>query len=165
MKVSNNKIISIHYTVTDDNEVVVDSNMEFEPLTYLHGAGNILPALEQQLEGAVETEVRNIMLMPCQAYGNYDSGLVVIIDKNIFWNSTEGLEPGMRINTSDGNEVEIIKVLSNKLVVNHNHPLAGKRLHFIVRVERIRTATGKELLSGRPMSADEWCGPDCSCYF
>jgi len=164
MKVFKNNIISIHYIVTDDDGVVVDSNTNFAPLQYLQGAGNILPSLEHQLEGAIETEVRKITLMPHQAYGNYNNGLVAAIDKNNFPDSDNTLQPGMMLIMSGGREVEVLEVLPDKIIVNGNHPLAGKQLHFTVTIEEIRPATDKELLSGQSLEADEICGPNCSCY-
>lgn len=164
MKVSKNNIISIHYIVTDNDGIVVDSNTNFAPLKYLQGAGNILLSLEDQLEGAIETEVRKITLMPHQAYGNYNNELVAAIDKNIFPDGGNTLKPGKMLIMSDGREVEVIEVFPDKIIVNGNHPLAGKQLHFTVTVEEIRPATAKELLSGQSLEADEICGTNCSCH-
>ena len=163
MKVSDNKIISIHYIVTDDEGIVVDSNTDFEPLDYLQGAGNILPALEHALEGAVIAEIKDIILTPEQAYGYYDQRLITTIYKNTLHDTTVALKAGTIMTLANGSEAEIVEVLPDKIILNANHPFAGKRLHFKVTVKGIRPATGQELLAGLATITEEACGADCSC--
>lgn len=163
MNVSKNKIVSIHFTVTDNEGIVVDSNLNFEPLQYLHGSGNLLYSLEQALAGAQDMEVRDIILDPKDAYGNYDENLEVKLDKKLFHEGVDDMQQGTIIQTPGGNEAELIDVLPGEIIVNGNHPLAGKRLHYKVTITGIRQATAKELISGSPHHNGEVCGPGCSC--
>ncbi|MEO5995167.1 MAG: peptidylprolyl isomerase [Chitinophagaceae bacterium] len=163
MVVTKNKMVSIRYSVTDAEGIIVDSNTEFEPLHYLHGAGNILPALEYALEGAREMEEKQVILLPRQAYGEYNEKLVVAVNKEAFQGSLDTAEPGMTVEDIDGHILEIMEILPDKVIVNGNHPLAGKVLHFKLCVSAIREATERELISGQPEQEDEVCGSGCCC--
>lgn len=163
MEVADGKIISIHYIVTDDEGIVADSNLNFEPLDYLQGAGDILPALEHVLEGAVEDEVRNITLMPDQTYGYYDQRLTTTVYNTEIHDTTIALKAGMIMTLDNGSEAVIIEVLPDKIIVDANHPFAGKRLHFNITIKGIRPATGQEQLAGLAQATENVCGADCSC--
>ena len=163
MLVSKNKIVSIRYSVTDAEGITVDSNVDFEPLDYLHGAGNILPALENMLEGASEMEEKQVILLPQQAYSEYNENLVVAVSKDAFQGNLDMAKPGMTVEDMDGRILEIMEILPDKIIVNGNHPFAGKVLHFKVYVSAIREATEQELISGQPEQRDNGCGPGCCC--
>ena len=148
MKVSNDKVVSIHYLATDESGNIVDSNEGQEPLEYLHGYNNILEGLENALTGLGEQEETKIILEPENAYGDYDSKLVFEVEKSQFSEDAGALDVGTMVQSSDGMELTVTKIEGNKVTLDANHPLAGKRLHFNVKIKKIREATSEEIDHG-----------------
>ena len=130
MVVTKNNVISIYYSVIDMDGNEIDSNKEFEPLQYLHGGENIMPSLEAALEGAVINEERKITLEPHQAYGDYNDQLVVSVDKEKFPANLGHPEKGMIVDINEGGEMMVVALEGNKVILDGNHPLAGKTLHY-----------------------------------
>ena len=164
MVVTKNNIISIYYSVTDMDGNMIDSNKEFEPLQYLHGGENILPSVEAALEGAVLNEERAVTLEPNQAYGDYNDQLVISLDKEKFPSHLGHPEKGMIVDIDEGSEMIVIALKDDKVILDGNHPLAGKTLYFSVKVVSIREATTDELRQKHPLTQqNEICGPGCCC--
>ena len=164
MIVTKNNIISIYYSVTDLDGNEIDSNKEFEPLQYLHGGENILPSIEAALEGAVINEEREVILEPHQAYGDYNDQLIVSVNKEKFPAHLGHPEQGMILDIDEGGEMIVIALKDDKVILDGNHPLAGKTLHFSVKVVSIREATTDELQQKHPLTQQkEICGPGCCC--
>lgn len=164
MVVTKNSIISIYYSVTDMDGNEIDSNKEFAPLQYLHGGENILPFLETALEGAVINEEREVTLRPHQAYGDYNEQLVISVDKEKFPAKLGHPEQGMIVNIDEGGEMVVIALKDGKVILDGNHSLAGKTLHFSVKVVAVREATTDELQQKHPLKQQtEICGPGCCC--
>ena len=164
MIVTKNNIISIYYSVTDMDGNMIDSNKEFEPLQYLHGGENILPSIEAALEGAVINEEREVILEPHQAYGDYNDQLIVSVNKEKFPAHLGHPEQGMIVDIDEGGEMIVIALKDDKVILDGNHPLAGKTLHFSVKVVSVREATTDELQQKHPLTQQkEICGPGCCC--
>ncbi len=164
MVVTKNSIISIYYSVTDMDGNEIDSNKEFEPLQYLHGGENILPSLEASLEGTVINEEREVTLEPHQAYGDYNDQLIVSVNKEKFPAHLGHPEQGMIVDIDEGGEMIVIALKDDKVILDGNHPLAGKTLHFSVKVVSVREATLDELQQKHPLTQQkEICGPGCCC--
>lgn len=164
MVVTKNNIISIYYIVTDLDGNEIDSNKEFEPLQYLHGGENILPSIEAALEGAVINEEREVILEPHQAYGDYNDQLIVSVNKEKFPAHLGHPEQGMIVDIDEGGEMIVIALKDDKVILDGNHPLAGKTLHFSVKVVSVREATTDELQQKHPLTQQkEICGPGCCC--
>ncbi len=150
MQVSENKVVSFHYTLKDDAGEVLDSSEGRDPLTYLHGAGNIIPGLEKALEGKDAGDHVEVSVAPEEAYGNRNDALVQSVPRSAFEGVDEIL-PGMQFQAQTPNGVQIltvVKVEDDTVVVDGNHPLAGKTLHFSVDITDIRDATAEELAHG-----------------
>lgn len=159
MTIQANTVVSIHYTLTDDDGVQLDSSQGKEPLTYLHGAGNIIPGLEDALEGKKAGDSLKVAIQPAEAYGEYQDGLVQQVPRELF-DQGQDLQPGMRFQAQTDNgpmSVIITDVTDDSVSVDANHPLAGKTLHFDVSVETLRNATDEEVSHGHPHSEDG-CG-------
>lgn len=164
MVVTKNNIISIYYIVTDLDGNEIDSNKEFEPLQYLHGGENILPSIDAALEGAVINEEREVILEPHQAYGDYNDQLIVSVNKEKFPAHLGHPEQGMIVDIDEGGEMIVIALKDDKVILDGNHPLAGKTLHFSVKVVSVREATTDELQQKHPLTQQkEICGPGCCC--
>lgn len=150
MKIENNKVVSINYTLRNDAGEVLDSSEGREPLAYIHGMGNIIPGLESQLLGKSAGDSLKVSIPPSEAYGEYDLSQVVQVSRSQFEGAPE-LKVGMRFTaTSDqGYQVVTITNINDDVVtIDGNHPLAGKTLHFDVTVVDVRDASPDELSHG-----------------
>ena len=164
MVVTKNNIISIYYSVTDVDGNEIDSNKEFEPLQYLHGGENILPSVEAALGGAMINEEIEVTLQPHQAYGDYNDQLVISLDKEKFSAQFGHPEQGMIVDIDEGGEMVVIALKDNKVILDGNHPLAGKTLHYSAKIVAVREATTDELHQKHPLTQQkEICGPGCCC--
>src|SRR5688500_3276594 len=93
--VSTGKVVSIHYTLTDDAGTVLDSSDGRAPLDYLHGAGNIVPGLEEQLTGKTPGTHLKVEVAPEAGYGVHDPRGVQRVPRDSFPDDME-LESGMQ---------------------------------------------------------------------
>jgi len=149
MQVENRKAVTINYTLKDEAGEVLDSSEGREPLSYLHGVGNIVPGLEKALEGKQVGDALTVTVAPEEGYGPRDDRQIRNIPVRKL---PEGkVEVGMRfrIQTDQGYLVATVTALrGDYATVDANHPLAGKTLHFAVTVVGIRDATEEELTHG-----------------
>jgi FKBP-type peptidyl-prolyl cis-trans isomerase SlyD len=151
-------VVGLIYDMCDKDGKILETRSPSNPLFYVHGANMILPLLEDALTGQKEGFTVKLMLRPQDAFGDYRSDLVTIVDK-IHFPPHLNLQCGMRFDTigPDGKAitVEIKKIESNQVTIDGNHPLAGKELHFDLKVHLIRPATPEELQSQRPAQPPE----------
>nr|BAL53172.1 FKBP-type peptidyl-prolyl cis-trans isomerase SlyD [uncultured Gammaproteobacteria bacterium] len=150
MQVSENKVVSIHYTLTNDAGEVIDTSVGRAPLSYLHGAGNLIPGLEKALEGKACGDHIDVSLAPEEAYGQRDEALIQVVPKSTF-EGIEEIEPGMQFQaqTPAGRQIlTVVEVYDDEVVIDGNHPLAGETLHFSVEITEVREATEEELAHG-----------------
>jgi FKBP-type peptidyl-prolyl cis-trans isomerase SlyD len=150
MQISDKKVVSIHYTLTNDKGEVLDSSSGKEPLSYLHGNKNIIIGLENALAGKDVGAKFNITVPPEEAYGIHNESLIQVIPKNVF-QGIENIEAGMQFQAKSEQGVQIVtvtKVDGDKITVDGNHALAGETLTFDVEVTDIREATKEELQHG-----------------
>ena len=148
MKITKNIVVTIHYTLTDDNSEVIDSSQGGEPLTYLHGHGGIIPGLEAELEGKMLDDAFKVSIQPDLAYGVIDKNLIFRINRSSFADS-KNIKTGMQVRgqlTKEGPSMIFwVKEVNNEdIVLDGNHPLAGQTLHFDVKVIELRNATKKK---------------------
>lgn len=148
-KIGAKQVVEIHYTLRDENGETIDSSREAEPLSYLHGEGQIVPGLEQALDGkAVGEEVR-LTVKPEDGYGARDPQRIFDVPRDQF---DFEVTPGDTVHAQMPNgamvPLQIVEVGEEKVKVDGNHPLAGKILDFEVEVMSIRPATAEELSHG-----------------
>lgn len=147
-----NSVVSIHYTLTDEDGAQLDSSQGSDPLVYLHGAGNIIPGLENALSGKAVGDNLKVTIEPAEAYGEYQDAMVQSVPRQLF-DANQDLQPGMRFQAQTDNgpmSVVITEVNEETVSVDANHPLAGKTLHFDVTVTDLRDATDDEKAHGHP---------------
>ena len=148
--VKDGQVVSVEYTLRVDGKVI-DSSSEAEPLEYLHGAGNIIPGLERELEGLSVGGSRSVVVAPADGYGELDEEAYIEAPKSEFPKDMP-LEPGveMELTGPDGHPMyaRIERLEGENVVLNMNHPLAGAELHFEVKVIRVRDATCEEMDHG-----------------
>jgi FKBP-type peptidyl-prolyl cis-trans isomerase SlyD len=149
MEIADKKAVTIHYTLKDDEGEVLDSSEGQEPLTYLHGEGNIVPGLEAALAGKKEGDAIQATLTPEQGYGERDDGNVRNIPLRKLPDGKAKVGMRYRIQTEEGYQVALVTaVRGDYATIDANHPLAGKTLHFDVKVVGVRDATAEELEHG-----------------
>ncbi|SEE61110.1 FKBP-type peptidyl-prolyl cis-trans isomerase [Pseudomonas coleopterorum] len=151
MLIAANKAVSIEYTLTNDAGEVIDSSAGGAPLVYLQGAGNIIPGLEKALEAKQVGDDLDVAIEPEDAYGEYAAELVSTLSRSMF-EGVDELEVGMQFHASapDG-QMQIVTIRDldgDDVTVDGNHPLAGQRLHFKVKVVDIRDASQEEVAHG-----------------
>ena len=156
MKIADDCVVSIHYKLTDDKGEQIDSSEGQEPLSYLHGAGNVIQGLEDALTGHAVGDHLEVKLQPEDGYGEFDAELVQSVPRSSFQGIDE-LAPGMQFQTEDEDGqrmlVTVQEVSDEAVVVNGNHPLAGVVLNFDVTITDIREATAEELDHGHAHGA------------
>ena len=138
MRITENRVVGIEYTLTDDDGQVLETSEGCEPLCYLHGADAIAPGLEKELEGKEVGDQLQVAITPEEGYGHRDEELQQQVDRDQF-EEVEDLEVGMQFQVdSDGGPllVTVIDVADDMVTVDANHPLAGVNLNFAVTVAR-----------------------------
>jgi FKBP-type peptidyl-prolyl cis-trans isomerase SlyD len=151
MLIGSEKVVLIHYTLTDDSGQVLDSSSGRDPLAYLHGKGNIIPGLEKALEGKQAGDKLNVAVQPAEGYGERDERLVQDVPREAFENVDE-VNPGMQFQAQNeqgqARIVTVTKVADDLITIDANHPLAGANLNFDVEVTEVREPTAEELEHG-----------------
>ncbi len=151
MQIEKNKVVSIHYTLTDNAGKVIDSSDGRDPLLYIQGIGNIIPGLEEALEGKSKADKLDVTVSPDKGYGNRDERMVQSIPRSNI-DGIEDIQIGMQLQAQspDGQMslLTVTKVEDETVTVDGNHPLAGETLNFAVEIVDIRDATKDELAHG-----------------
>lgn len=150
MLIGNNSVVSIHYTLTNDSGEVVDQSQQDQPLTYLHGASNIIPGLEKELAGKVAGDNFKTSVNPEEGYGPRHEEMVQQVPRESFPADMD-IQTGMQFNAESPNgpvTVVVTAVADDKITVDGNHPLAGQTLHFEGKIEAVRDATAEEVEHG-----------------
>ena len=151
LMIGDNAVVSIHYTLTDDEGAVLDSSEGAEPLNYLHGAGNIIPGLEKALVGKTTGATLKVSVAPEEGYGDVQPDLLQQVPLAAF-QGVETVEPGMAFDAQDAQgkvRRGVVKSVNDEtVVIDANHPLAGVQLNFDVEVVAIRDATEEEIAHG-----------------
>ena len=157
MQIAENTVVTIDYTLKDDEGNVIDSSEGKEGLVYLHGAQNIIPGLENALAGKSVGDSLNISIPPEEGYGEHDEGKIQPVDKAMFEGAGE-ITVGMDYHAQGPNgetiTITVVDITDEHIVVDGNHPLAGKNLHFDVSVTEVREASAEELDHGHVHGPD-----------
>lgn len=149
MQVEKNTVVSLDYELSDADGQLIEKTDT--PIEYLHGGyDGIFPLVEKALAGKQAGESCRVRLEPDDAFGEYDAGLVHLEPRNKF---PENVKVGMQF---EGKGVEsgttlvytVTDVAEDKVVVDGNHPLAGKALDFNCTVAGVRAATQEEMSHG-----------------
>jgi len=150
MQVADDKVVIFHYTLTNDAGDVLDSSADGDPLAYLHGAGNIIPGLEQALSGKAAGDKLNVRINPEDGYGTRQDELIQEIPRELI-QGIENLEIGMQLQAQSEHGMQvftIIELADDTATLDGNHPLAGVPLTFDVEITEVREASDEELAHG-----------------
>jgi len=145
MTVSNGKQVTLEYTLQLDDQSVVDTNVGKEPLKVTQGSHQIIPGVEKQIEGMAPGEKKKFSVAPTEGYGTVDPKAFQEIDKKMV--PADAQKVGMQLEgtTTEGRKVfpRISAVKNDTVVLDFNHPLAGKTLYFDVKVLDVAQASSK----------------------
>ena len=136
MAIEEGKKVKFHYTLTVDDQVVQTSEGQ-QPLAYTHGSGEIIPGLASELEGMNEGEEKSVLVSAEKAYGKVNPEAFKEVPRSSL---PDGLVPEkdmmLQAHSQEGQEilVRVSDVKENSIIVDLNHPLAGKDLQFDVKV-------------------------------
>lgn len=150
MQITENSAVSFHYTLTNDAGEVIDSSSGREPLAYLHGAGSIVPGLENAMEGRSAGDRFEVKVSPEEGYGVRHEGMVQAVPRAAF-QGVDRIEVGMQFQASGPQgvmSVTVAKVTDDEITVDGNHPLAGQNLNFAIEVVSVRAASEEEIAHG-----------------
>lgn len=148
MQISKNTVPTLRYKVADATGKLLEESKD--PMVYLHGGyGNTLPRIEAALEGQAPGYQVTLALQPEDAFGLRDESLTRTIPKSEF---PPGVKVGGQLQgtTDEGKEqvFHVVKIKGSQVLLDGNHPLAGKALRFSLRVVSVRAATEEEMAHG-----------------
>jgi FKBP-type peptidyl-prolyl cis-trans isomerase SlyD len=150
VNISKDCVVTFHYTITDADGEVLETSQGDDPTAYLHGAGNIMPALERELAGKQTGDSLAVTLAPADAYGERDETREQKVPvKHLRYKGK--LRPGQVVALQTGHgqvPVTVKKVGLHSATVDTNHPLAGKVLQFELSVVDVREASPEERSHG-----------------
>jgi FKBP-type peptidyl-prolyl cis-trans isomerase SlyD len=149
MQIESMKVVTIEYTLTDEEGEVLDTSDGGEPLSYIHGTGSIIPGLESALEGKNPGDAVSVKVPAADAYGERDDSLVQALPRAMF--PPGQVEVGMQFHAQSTEGARIVTVVAadeGSVTIDANHPLAGMNLSFEVRVVEVREPTAEELSHG-----------------
>jgi len=150
MQIAHQKVVSIHYTLTNVDGDIIDSSEGSEPLSYLHGFGNIIPGLENALTGRKAGDRFTVSVAPAEGYGERDDGIIQSVPRNAFQGVDE-IQPGMQFQAQSPEGMQLVTVIGveeDEVILDGNHPMAGLTLNFAVEITDVRDATHEELDHG-----------------
>jgi len=150
MTVEKNKVVTFHYTLKNDTGEEMESSHDKDPMSYLHGANNIITGLEKAMEGHAISDKFSATLEPKDAYGVRNEKNVQRIPlKRLKGIGKVSVGQVLNLKTNKGQvQVTVLKVGRFNVDVDGNHPLAGVQLTFDVEITDIRDASEEEAKHG-----------------
>jgi FKBP-type peptidyl-prolyl cis-trans isomerase 2 len=140
--ITNGSRVTVEYTLALSDQTVVESTVGKEPISYTQGNSEVLPGLEKALAGLKAGDKKHVTLSADEAYGSYDEKKKVTVTK-------EQVPPeakvGTRLRSSNGMEAKVVSIDGNAVVVDTNHPLAGKSLVFDITVLKVESPSSAPL--------------------
>ncbi len=158
MKISNDKVVTLTYTLRsgDESGEIIQQVDSDRPFVHLFGNGTLLPAFEKNLSGLEAGEKFGFPLTPAEGYGVVSPEAVIDLNKNIF--EVDGkfddklvtIGAVLTMQDQNGNPLEglVLEIGEETVKMDFNHPLAGKNLHFSGEVLEVREATSEETEHG-----------------
>jgi FKBP-type peptidyl-prolyl cis-trans isomerase SlyD len=150
VEIAADRVVTIHYTLKNDQGATIDSSAGGEPLAYIQGHGNLVAGLEQALEGKQDGATLAVVVAPQDGYGVHDAALIQRVPKRSLQGSGE-IKKGMQFQarTDDGMRLlTVTAIIGDMITLDGNHPLADQTLHFDVQIVGVRAATAEELEHG-----------------
>ncbi|MDZ4667506.1 MAG: peptidylprolyl isomerase [bacterium] len=149
MQIGENKVVSIHYTLTDNEQNVLDTSSGGSPLYYIHGIGALIVGMEEGLLGKTAGTKLMLKVAPEKGYGAYEPELVQHVPLTAF--GAQEVKPGMQFDAGSDEQrfiVTVKEVGAEVVIIDGNHPLAGVELNFEIEIMAVRNASEEELAHG-----------------
>ncbi|MDR2651909.1 MAG: FKBP-type peptidyl-prolyl cis-trans isomerase [Prevotellaceae bacterium] len=170
MKVEQNKVVSLSYKLEANGDVIEVVTKE-EPMQFMYGIGYLLPKFENQIANLGIGDKFDFILQANEAYGEIDEQAILELPKNVFEIDGKFDEKYIKIGESipmqdqEGNRLYgvVEKVNDASVIMNFNHPLAGRTLHFAGEIVDVRDATPEDLSGSCGCSCGCDCNDDCDC--
>jgi FKBP-type peptidyl-prolyl cis-trans isomerase 2 len=127
--------VRLHYTLTVDEEQI-ESSQGKDPLAYVHGSGEIIPGLEEAMDGMAVGEKKDVVVPAEKGYGEVIPDRACAVRKDAFQDSTDLKEGDVVTGQVEGKpfRAKVLAVGAEDVTLDLNHPLAGKTLHFAVEI-------------------------------
>ncbi len=159
MSISKNKVVTLHYSLRDGAEdgPLIEETLGGTPLSFIFGIGQMIPGFEANIEKHEQGSKYAFLLTPEEAYGGQKPNAIVDIPKANFAaqdgtidEKTIKIGSPVRMKNQEGRSFQgtIIEDKGEILVVDFNHPMAGRSLHFSGEILSVREATAEELDHG-----------------
>jgi FKBP-type peptidyl-prolyl cis-trans isomerase SlyD len=162
MQVQNHTVVSIHYTLKNTDDVLIQDTTGYSPESYLHGAGNILAGLEQALTGKQAGEELEVIINYSEAFGPIEEDLIIELSNQEIPGIND-LQPGDYIGLPDGREGVLMEKNADFSILDTNHPLAGEALVYNLKIVEVRPATLEEIQAGTPIAEVKACSGEEGC--
>ncbi len=132
--------VSLEYTLSLEDRTVLESNVGKDPMTYRQGAHEIVPGLERSLEGAAKGDKKRVVVKPADGYGEVNPKAVQEVKKSLIPEAAHKVGTQLEAKGPDGESMfpRVVEVKDETVVLDFNHPLAGKTLYFDVKVVDVR---------------------------
>ena len=144
LKIDRETRVELNFSLKLDDGQIVDSNFDRPPVTFEVGDGKLLPGFESRLYGLVAGDEASFEIPAGDAFGPHNDDNVQSFDIDQFSHAEE-LEPGLVLNFTDAANAEVPGVIQSiegdKVMVDFNHPLAGRALIFDVKIHRVEPRT------------------------
>ena len=150
LKVDDGHVVSMDYVLQVDGKVV-DSSEAGTPLQFIQGMGHIIPGLEHELYDMKIGENKKVVVLPKDGYGEVDPEAFMEVPRDSFPTDVpleKGTELELREQSGHPMLARIDTISDESIRLNMNHPLAGKELHFDVKIAGLRPATEEEVSHG-----------------
>lgn len=143
--IQNGSNVKLEYTLTDEKGTLLDTNKGKEPLAYTHGQGQIIPGLEKALSGLRAGDAKHVVVPPAEAYGSIKSEAVVEVPKERIPANLHTVGAHLIAQKKDGQPLHafVKEVKEKAIVLDTNHPLAGKALTFDIKILEVEAAQTK----------------------
>ncbi len=126
--------VTLEYTVTLPDQSVADSNVGLEPISFVQGANQILPGLEKGLAGLKAGQKKQVHVSAAEGFGAYDPKARAKVEKS---QVPENVKAGTMLRAPDGRPIKVLEVTEDSVILDLNHPLAGKDLVFDVHILKL----------------------------
>jgi FKBP-type peptidyl-prolyl cis-trans isomerase SlyD len=157
MAIEHNKVVTLNFTLKDDEGNILDSTETGGLFSYIAGKNMILPKLEESVNSMIIGTRRQLKFEAKDGYGDYNEDAVQVVGKENFPEDFI-LEAGMEYMASNPDGVQMPFIITNvedeTVTIDFNHPLAGKNLNFDIELVDVRNATPEELDHGHVHGPD-----------
>jgi len=141
-------VVDLDFTLRLDDERIVSTSEDREPLVFLQGHSHIMPALQQALIGMSVGDEKEVVVAAADGYGERDSDAFELVPLDTFPPEvalTQGMGIKMRDQSGQVHKVRVSDIRPDGVLLDFNHPLAGETLYFRVKIAALRAATPEEL--------------------